>query len=365
MLLRSSSTPILGSLLPDTATNHHHHPSEIVTPTHHHQFKKFLCTNHTGSRKFSCNSSPNSPSPSVSDISSRGFRKVLSDGNLERLAVNDDHHQIPPCNVIDEFTLALPIKKFSRIGLETIPSFSFRRSRSANGDEEIEEVVEEGEEEDEDEEEDIGGAKHGLKVEMGLKVAEERTQKVEAGREMCGVRGNGVAEGGSGCDCGGGCGGGGGGQRPVDFYRGGGDNNHGFSLEEHYKKMMEENPSNPLFLRNYAQFLYQTKGDFEGAEEYYSRAILADPNDGEVLSQYAKLVWELHHDAERATTYFQCAVQAASQDSNVHAAYAKFLWEVDDDEDDEENDEEQTATNNRAYQPKVFQPGPVPSATAC
>jgi predicted ATPase len=27
--------------------------------------------------------------------------------------------------------------------------------------------------------------------------------------------------------------------------------------EEYYKKMVQENPGNPLFLRNYAQFLYQ------------------------------------------------------------------------------------------------------------
>ncbi|KAL7212744.1 hypothetical protein ACSBR2_015428 [Camellia fascicularis] len=64
--------------------------------------------------------------------------------------------------------------------------------------------------------------------------------------------------------------------------------------------MVEENPSNPLFLRNYAQFLYQSKRDLQGAEQYYSRAVLADPADGEIISQYAKLVWELHHDQDKA-----------------------------------------------------------------
>jgi hypothetical protein len=28
-------------------------------------------------------------------------------------------------------------------------------------------------------------------------------------------------------------------------------------VEEYYKKMVQQNPGNPLFLRNYAQFLYQ------------------------------------------------------------------------------------------------------------
>ncbi|GAB4843650.1 hypothetical protein Ancab_013614 [Ancistrocladus abbreviatus] len=65
------------------------------------------------------------------------------------------------------------------------------------------------------------------------------------------------------------------------------------NIEDYYEMMVEADPSNPLFLRNYAHFLYQCKGDLRGAEEYYSRAILADPQDGEILSKYANLVWEL------------------------------------------------------------------------
>lgn len=106
-------------------------------------------------------------------------------------------------------------------------------------------------------------------------------------------------------------------------------------VEEHYKKMVEENPCNPLFLRNYAQFLFQTKGELQQAEEYYSRAILADPGDGEIMSQYAKLAWELHHDRDKALSYFKQAVQATPGDSHVLAAYARFLWETD--EEEEEN----------------------------
>lgn len=103
-------------------------------------------------------------------------------------------------------------------------------------------------------------------------------------------------------------------------------------LENHYKRMVEdEDPTSALFLRNYAQFLYQTKGDYQRAEEYYSRAILAEPGDGETLSQYAKLVWELHKDKERASCYFEQAVQATPTDSHVLAAYANFLWEAEDD----------------------------------
>nr|AGT16360.1 hypothetical protein SHCRBa_120_L03_F_150 [Saccharum hybrid cultivar R570] len=105
------------------------------------------------------------------------------------------------------------------------------------------------------------------------------------------------------------------------------------ALDAQYKTMVDEQPGNALFLRNYAQFLHEVKGDTRRAEEYYSRAMLADPSDGEIMSQYAKLVWEVHHDPERCLGYFQKSVQAAPHDSHVLAAYASFLWEQDDDDD--------------------------------
>ncbi|KAK6929701.1 hypothetical protein RJ641_003795, partial [Dillenia turbinata] len=115
------------------------------------------------------------------------------------------------------------------------------------------------------------------------------------------------------------------------------------NMDECYKKMIEENPCNSLILRNYAEFLYLSKGDLHGAEYYYSRAVLADPVDGEIMSQYAKLVWELYRDQDKASTYFERAVQAAPTDSHVLAAYASFLWEIQDDgeEDDSKKDQVQ------------------------
>jgi len=115
------------------------------------------------------------------------------------------------------------------------------------------------------------------------------------------------------------------------------DSDTGENNEDRYKRMVEENPGNPLFLRNYAQFLYQSKGDLHGAEEYYSRAILADPADGEIIARYANLVWELHRDHKKAASYFERAVQATPQDCHVLAAYAKFLWETEGDEEEEQD----------------------------
>ncbi|WJX12277.1 hypothetical protein P8452_02792 [Trifolium repens] len=101
---------------------------------------------------------------------------------------------------------------------------------------------------------------------------------------------------------------------------------------DYLKKMIDENPNNPLFLKKYAQFLFQSKRDLEAAENYYSRAVSADPSDGEMISEYATLLWELHHDQEKALSLYEQAVQATPGDSNVLAAYTCFLWETADSE---------------------------------
>ncbi|XP_062108959.1 uncharacterized protein LOC133819674 isoform X2 [Humulus lupulus] len=111
---------------------------------------------------------------------------------------------------------------------------------------------------------------------------------------------------------------------------------HSGNPDVYYRKMIEENPNNALFLRNYATFLYECKGDLQGAEEYYSRTILADPSDGEIMAQYARLVWELHHDGQKTLSFFERAVQACPHNSSVLAAYASFLWENEDDEEEQQ-----------------------------
>ncbi|KAL3626490.1 hypothetical protein CASFOL_030039 [Castilleja foliolosa] len=122
---------------------------------------------------------------------------------------------------------------------------------------------------------------------------------------------------------------------------------HDGDLDNYYSKLVEENPSNPLVLRNYAQYL-ESKGDFSGAEEYCYRATLADPKDGEILSEYAKLVWDIHGDQAKASDYLERAIQAAPENSNVLASYASFMWRIDDESSEEENEEESQSNNTQA-----------------
>ncbi|XP_059626096.1 uncharacterized protein LOC132269087 [Cornus florida] len=362
MLLRSSSTPVLGSLLSSFSESPIHHSDPHTTTTkspsatnhhNHNHIHNKLSFHQNGSLNFttySCNTSPISPViPELSEPnlhSRNGFPRAQSEGNLEGLVNASCNH--------DESHSTNPHKKFSRRAvLQTIPSFSFHNSESRYEDEDSDEEEELKELEGNCElfensntgEESIMAMKNGeshlseKKIVMNREMAlmNKYSHGFEAdidgiNTEMYLATGLGVNVANSGFG-----GSGGGDFIPVAFGRDGGD---GTGLEQHYKRMVEENPGNSLCLRNYGHFLYQLKRDLRRAEEYYSRAILADPIDGDVLSQYAKLVWELHHDQDRATSYFERAVQAAPEDSHVQAAYANFLWETeeDGDEDGSQND---------------------------
>ncbi|CAA7398939.1 unnamed protein product [Spirodela intermedia] len=377
MLLRSSSTPILGSLLASSscsspyfsespghgtgcnplerthsdtihgklsfphggaAHNHGHNHSHPLNASSFHGFSLQLSNPPTAS--------PAEPHPGAPV----GFRRVQSEGNLKEMAVADlhDEHRRPS-------NLPQPNKSHRRPPpvLETIPSFSVYSSRFDGRYGEA--VVEEEEDElDEEEMSEESPTTHRNVVGEFFSSGEKGKVVMKTGGEpgvspLFLARGLGLEFGDTASglilgigDSGGGIGGGGGaGGRSLLVDSSGSQSD----MEAYYKKMVEEDPGNSLLLRNYAQFLYKSKGDLQRAEEYYSRAMLAEPGDGEVLSQYAKLMWELHHDRERASGYFEQAVQAAPQDSHVLASYAGFLWEAEEDEDDDDGD----AAKSEAY----------------
>ncbi|GMH30563.1 hypothetical protein Nepgr_032406 [Nepenthes gracilis] len=93
-----------------------------------------------------------------------------------------------------------------------------------------------------------------------------------------------------------------------------------------YQIGVSEEPNNPLFLCNYAQFLYLVARDYDRAEECFHRAIQVDSTDAEVLSQYATFLWIARKDLWRAEERYQQAM-AADPNNPYHASkYASFLW---------------------------------------
>ncbi|XP_062216822.1 uncharacterized protein LOC133916940 [Phragmites australis] len=306
MLVRSSSTPVLGALHPSGC-----HSPAVSSPAVHFAESPAAAYHPPA---ISCHlAGGGSDHERLRGHGAGGMRRTSSEGNLASLAgrADDTHtHLLPPSGKC--------APRARTAALETIQSFTARNAST-----------EDGEEDDDD-----------YEVERELSFGQfdfvgSSTYSQE--HPLFLARGLGIDRLCSGLlsdDGGAGAGGIGGGGSYLVTSGNGGDRS---GIEMHYKNMIEEDPCNGLFLRNYAQFLYQVKGDYRRAEEYYSRAILADPDDGELLSEYAKLVWDVHRDEERASSYFERAAKASPQDSNVLAAHAAFLWDTDDGNGPEES----------------------------
>ncbi|RRT43032.1 hypothetical protein B296_00039050 [Ensete ventricosum] len=245
MMLRSSSTPILGSLLPSSSSLHF---SESPNNFHHHNSPNPKL--HT----FSCQFSP--ASDGLHDQSpSLGIRRSRSDGNLGSFLSdqsddpNHHYHLLPP-------SLKYSSARRPHLALESVPLSSSLRNPNTLPEEE-----EEGEEEEDGQQNDGPGAAGGFGFASddrkgGLKYPNSEVES-PAPPPLFLARGLGIDRVGSGLlTAGGGDGGIGGGRSGKwDVLTGNGGEHS--DVETYYKKMVEENPSNALFLRNYGQYLYQ------------------------------------------------------------------------------------------------------------
>eukprot|EP01018_Ginkgo_biloba_P023794 Gb_27064 [translate_table: standard] len=371
MLLRSSSTPILGSMIPKMQHSENITEKEGKTISSSENMNQFCFHN--------ANPHPYSSVEEGSEIiPSSSFRRAQSESDLRSLGRGSPARSkagAESClhgmeNSYDDSHLSFPKKHWSRRvmahkrfpPLKSIPSFSCyyneeEREHESLGDEGVTKNNNGGFVESHQQEFSFENGATGQSFGGMMDLADVQHEQVAvSSAPLFMARGLGVdvveplTE----------MGGGNGNSFRKGVYTGGGGGGDGFgagsdNIEENYQRMLEENPTNSLLLRNYAQFLYESKHDYHKAEEYYSRAILAQPDDGEVLSQYAKLIWELHGDEERASTYFQQAVQASPADCHVLAAYASFLWNTDKDEEEHED----SSFSNGSY---IY--GTVSSATA-
>jgi hypothetical protein len=216
MLVRSTSTPVLGALHPSGC----HSPAVSVSSTSVHFPESPASAYHPPA--ISCHLSGGSDHDRL--------RRTSSEGNLAGRAAADDHH-LP----------LLPSGKCVRRPAPPLETIRSSRTRDASTDEE-----EEDEAYAEDRELSFGQfnsvgssaysrAEHPLFLARGLGIDRLSSDQLSA-------------------DGGIGGGEGGGGSSSVTFDGNGGDRS---GIEMHYKKMIEEDPCNGLFLRNYAQFLYQ------------------------------------------------------------------------------------------------------------
>lgn len=341
MLQRSSSTPVFGALVfPFTDS-----PNKDLDATYsllqgnHGGKLDFHCQESLNMTSFSHNSSPESHSasglfefnPESGGFRLKGFRRAKSEGSIERL----DYRSCDISHFLDPRTPKRSFHRHHITMLHSAPSFSIFNEGVEDGklgEESLERTVTIGENIDAvgnpdfsfrkkcmeliQEEEGDEGKKRLNRIRVSYN-DEEEVELEPPSPPMYLATGLGIDCAGFGAMADG-----------VDLsYM---DLDEVDDQEEFHKRLVDEYPCHPLFLRNYAKFL-QSKGDLQGAEDYYHRATLADPEDSEILLQYAKILWDLHHEKDRALSYFERAVQASPQDSNVLGAYASFLWEIGDD----------------------------------
>ncbi|OVA17642.1 Tetratricopeptide repeat-containing domain [Macleaya cordata] len=99
-----------------------------------------------------------------------------------------------------------------------------------------------------------------------------------------------------------------------------------FKTELMYQQALSQEPSNPLLLSNYAQFLYLVVHDHDRAEEYFKRATRVEPADADALGQYANFLWMAKKDIEAAEERYLEAIEADPGNMFHAGNYAHFLW---------------------------------------
>ncbi|KAI3853797.1 hypothetical protein MKW92_052214 [Papaver armeniacum] len=218
MILRSSSTPLLGSLLSSYSESPNHkdyetHNNNNPSSDSFIQSKKISFTHGGNSLNFSSYSTCNNKSTSLTRSIIMGLERAQSDGNLKGLVAAS-------CDMEDQ-------ELFSQFSSMGSGEFTFDGDKLG--------LIQENEEDNQFSEfQYLGQDPSSLFLATGLGI---------------GVNG--------------GTGGGG----------------FNFAKYGEGKKMLEAHPSSALFLRNYAQFLYKLHHDYEIASSYFKCAVKAAPED--------------------------------------------------------------------------------------
>lgn len=86
--------------------------------------------------------------------------------------------------------------------------------------------------------------------------------------------------------------------------------------EAKFKEEVEQDPTDPVAVYNYANFL-QTIEDYDRAEEMYREAIALDPDNVDVINNLALLLHEQRQDFEGADKFYAQAVEVDPENVDV------------------------------------------------
>lgn len=99
-------------------------------------------------------------------------------------------------------------------------------------------------------------------------------------------------------------------------------------IETYYKKALEADPNNAVYLGNYAIFLHIIRKDYDVAEVYYKKALEADPNNAVGLGNYAMFLHIIRKNYDAAEVYYKKAFEADPNNTHNLSNYAIFLKDI-------------------------------------
>ncbi|MHB8576203.1 MAG: tetratricopeptide repeat protein [Dehalococcoidia bacterium] len=100
------------------------------------------------------------------------------------------------------------------------------------------------------------------------------------------------------------------------------------SSEAEHRDRIRARPTDPEGYSNYGSFLWNTKGDSDGAEAQYRKALQIKPDCANALGNLALVIWHDRGDMDEAERYFREALIADPRQALHRNNYAVFLRDV-------------------------------------
>lgn len=95
-----------------------------------------------------------------------------------------------------------------------------------------------------------------------------------------------------------------------------------------FQEGIKEFPGSSELCGNYANFLVDTRKDYDAAEKFYKRAIELDPDDADYLSNYGIFLEEIRKDYESAEKLHTQAIELEPSNATSIGNYAIFLERI-------------------------------------